>query len=223
MSNRGLSAGMTVHVIQRGNNKARIFESARDSALYLEWLGEAAATYGLAVHAYVLMTNHIHLLCSLANKNSLARTMQSLGIRYTRYFNAAQTRTGTLWEGRFRSCVIDSDAYFIGCSRYIEMASRRRPMCIAGRAIRPTPWGVPTPFSRRMRRTCASGQMTRPAGALTAPYSTNPRLRLMSACAPPPTAASALMRSIISAKSGGREERPDYLDARLRARQRKAA
>ena len=121
MSNRGLSAGMTVHVIQRGNNKARIFESARDSALYLEWLGEAAATYGLAVHAYVLMTNHIHLLCSLANKNSLARTMQSLGIRYTRYFNAAQTRTGTLWEGRFRSCVIDSDAYFIGCSRYIEM------------------------------------------------------------------------------------------------------
>ena len=121
MSNRGLSAGMTVHVIQRGNNKARIFESARDSALYLAWLGEAAATYGLAVHAYVLMTNHIHLLCSLANKNSLARTMQSLGIRYTRYFNAAQTRTGTLWEGRFRSCVIDSDAYFIGCSRYIEM------------------------------------------------------------------------------------------------------
>ncbi len=121
MSNRGLSAGMTVHVIQRGNNKARIFESARDSALYLEWLGEAAATYGLAVHAYVLMTNHIHLLCSLANKNSLARTMQSLGIRYTRYFNAAQTRTGTLWEGRFRSCVIDSDAHFMGCSRYIEM------------------------------------------------------------------------------------------------------
>ena len=121
MSNRGLSAGMTVHVIQRGNNKARIFESARDSALYLEWLGEAAATYGLAVHAYVLMTNHIHLLCSLANKNSLARTMQSLGIRYTRYFNAAQTRTGTLWEGRFRSCVIDNDANFIGCSRYIEM------------------------------------------------------------------------------------------------------
>ena len=112
---------MTVHVIQRGNNKARIFESARDSALYLEWLGEAAQTYGLAVHAYVLMTTHVHLLVSLSGKNSLSRTMQSLGIRYTRYFNAAHTRTGTLWEGRFRSCVIDSDAYFIGCSRYIEM------------------------------------------------------------------------------------------------------
>lgn len=112
---------MTVHVIQRGNNKARIFESARDSALYLTWLGEAAKTYGLAVHAYVLMTNHIHLLASLSGKNSLSRTMQSLGIRYTRYFNAAHARTGTLWEGRFRSCVIDSDAYFIGCARYIEM------------------------------------------------------------------------------------------------------
>lgn len=121
MSNRGLSAGMTVHVIQRGNNKARIFDSARDSARYLEWLAEAAETYGLAIHAYVLMTNHVHLLATLLKKQSLARTMQSLGIRYTRYFNATRERTGTLWDGRFRSCVIDSDAYFLGCARYIEM------------------------------------------------------------------------------------------------------
>jgi putative transposase len=112
---------MAVHVIQRGNNKGRIFESARDSALFLEWLTEAAGTFGLSVHAYVLMTNHFHLLASLGAKDSLARTMQSVGIRHTRYFNGTRARTGTLYEGRYRSCVIETDEYFLGASRYIEM------------------------------------------------------------------------------------------------------
>lgn len=121
MGNRGLSAGMTVHVIQRGNNKGRIFETAKDSSQFLVWLTEAAETFGLSVHAYVLMTNHFHLLATLESDDSLARTMQSLGIRYTRYFNAANERSGTLYEGRYRACVIDRDEHFLGCSRYIEM------------------------------------------------------------------------------------------------------
>jgi len=112
---------MTVHVIQRGNNKGRIFETANDSGQFLVWLAEAAETHGLSVHAYVLMTNHFHLLVTLESKDSLARAMQSLGIRYTRYFNAAHDRSGTLYEGRYRSCAIDRDDYFLGCSRYIEM------------------------------------------------------------------------------------------------------
>jgi putative transposase len=119
---------MTVHVIQRGNNKGRIFETAKDSSLFLAWLTEAAATFGLSVHAYVLMTNHFHLLATLEAKDSLARAMQSLGIRYTRYFNAANERSGTLYEGRYRACVIDRDDYFLGCSRYIEMNPVRAGM-----------------------------------------------------------------------------------------------
>jgi putative transposase len=121
MSYRGFTPGTTVHVLQRGNNKGRVFDSARDSALYLEWLTDSAGSFGLAVHAYVLMTNHIHLLATLGAKDSLARMMQSVGIRYTRYFNGSRERTGTLWEGRYRSCVIAEDDHFLACSRYIEM------------------------------------------------------------------------------------------------------
>ncbi len=119
---------MTVHVIQRGNNKGRVFDSAKDSGFYLAWLTDAAKTFGLTVHAYVLMTNHIHLLATLHAKNALARTMQSVGIRYTRYFNATRTRTGTLWDGRYRSCVISRDEYFLACARYIEMNPVRAGM-----------------------------------------------------------------------------------------------
>ena len=131
MSYRGLAPGMTVHVIQRGNNRQRVFDSAKDSAFFLAWLTEAATTYGLSVHAYVLMSNHIHLLATLSAKDSLARAMQSVGIRYTRYFNATRTRTGTLWEGRYRSCAIDRDDYFLGCSRYIEMNPVRAGLAAA--------------------------------------------------------------------------------------------
>ncbi len=128
MSYRGLAPGMTVHVIQRGNNKGRIFETAKDSGQFLAWLAETAEAYGLSVHAYVLMTNHFHLLATLQSKDSLARCMQSLGIRYTRYFNAVNARSGTLYEGRYRSCVIDRNEHFLGCSRYIEMNPVRAGM-----------------------------------------------------------------------------------------------
>jgi putative transposase len=136
MSFRGFSPGTTVHVLQRGNNKGRIFDSAKDSALYLEWLTEAAQAFGLSVHAYVLMTNHIHLLASLGSKDSLARVMQSVGIRYTRYFNGTRERTGTLWEGRYRSCVIEREDDFLACSRYIEMNPVRAGLAAAPEVYR---------------------------------------------------------------------------------------
>jgi putative transposase len=110
-----------LHVIQRGNNRQAIFFEPEDYRQYLEWLGEAAHEYGLAIHAYVLMTNHVHLLAAPADGESLPRTMQSLGRRYVRYVNRGHRRTGTLWEGRYRAAPVDSGAYFFDCCRYIEL------------------------------------------------------------------------------------------------------
>ena len=110
-----------LHVIQRGNNRSALFFAPDDYAQYRLWLAEAAAAYGCAVHAYVLMTNHVHLLLTPARAESLPRTMQSLGRRYVRYANDTYRRTGTLWEGRYRAAPIDSEAYFLACSRYIEL------------------------------------------------------------------------------------------------------
>jgi putative transposase len=114
-------AGQPLHVIQRGNNKGDIFFTHQDAVNFLKWLGEAADKHGLAVHAYVLMPNHIHLLASPAQPESLPRTMQTLGRRYVGHINALRARTGTVWEGRYRAAVVDTDAYFFRCSRYIEM------------------------------------------------------------------------------------------------------
>lgn len=110
-----------LHVIQRGNNRRRIFFGDEDVRRYRDWLAEAAAAYGCAIHAYVLMPNHVHLLLTPARAESLPRLMQSLGRRYVRFVNAQRRRTGTLWEGRYRAAPIDSDAYFLLCSRYIEL------------------------------------------------------------------------------------------------------
>jgi putative transposase len=114
-------AGQPLHVIQRGNGSGRIFFTEADFAQYRAWLIEAAQAYGLAVHAYVLMPDHVHLLVTPSSAESLPRTMQSLGRRYVRHINARTGRTGTLWEGRYRAAPIDSDEYFIACCRYIEM------------------------------------------------------------------------------------------------------
>ena len=113
-------ADQPLHVIQRGNNKQAIFFADEDYALYRRWLAEAAEAYGCAIHAYVLMPNHVHFLLTPGAKDSLPRLMQSLGRRYVRYINAAHGRSGTLWEGRYRAAPIDEDAYFLACCRYIE-------------------------------------------------------------------------------------------------------
>jgi putative transposase len=117
-----------LHVIQRGNNRSAIFFAEDDYERYRGWLAEAASDYGLRVHAYVLMTNHVHVLATPAREDSLPRVMQSLGRRYVRHVNATYRRSGTLWEGRYRAAPIDSDAYFLVCCRYIELNPVRAKM-----------------------------------------------------------------------------------------------
>jgi putative transposase len=124
--------GQPLHVIQRGNNRGAIFFADGDYARYREWLAAAAEDYGCAVHAYVLMTNHVHLLATPREADSLPRALQSLGRRYVGYVNATYQRTGTLWEGRYRAAPIDSEAYFLACCRYIELNPVR-----AGMVVRP--------------------------------------------------------------------------------------
>jgi len=95
--------GLPHHLIQRGNNRQSIFIDEVDCTRFLDELAELAAPHGLAVHAYVLMPNHVHLLATPVAGDTLARLMQALGRRYVRWFNARHRRTGTLWEGRYRS------------------------------------------------------------------------------------------------------------------------
>src|SRR5690349_15414019 len=113
-------ADQPLHVIQRGNNRQAIFFEDQDYELYHEWLAFAAHKHDCAIHAYVLMTNHVHLLITPSSAGSLPRMMQSLGRRYVRMINVRYRRSGTLWEGRYKAAPLDSDAYFFACSRYIE-------------------------------------------------------------------------------------------------------
>lgn len=113
--------GHPVHVIQRGNNRGQVFFGGEDGKKYLDWLAAAATQHGLAIHAYVLMSNHIHLLASPEHSQSLPRAMRDVNWHYSRYVNQTQERTGSLWEGRYRASVLDSDSYFFSCSRYIEL------------------------------------------------------------------------------------------------------
>jgi putative transposase len=109
------------HIIQRGNNRSACFYSEQDYECYLEWLFEYSEMHGCDVHAYVLMTNHVHLLITPTDSIGPAKLMKALGQRYVQYINRSYKRTGTLWEGRFRSCVTDDERYVLGCYRYIEL------------------------------------------------------------------------------------------------------
>jgi putative transposase len=117
---RLVMAGQAHHVLQRGNNRQPVFFDDEGRRLYLRWLGEAAASEGCALHAYALMTNHVHLMLMPARAESISRLMQSVGRRYVGYVNRAHGRTGTLWEGRYKSTVLDSETYVLACQRYIE-------------------------------------------------------------------------------------------------------
>jgi putative transposase len=113
--------GCAHHLIQRGHNRDTIFLSDADRAAYLSFLRDAARAERVAVHAYVLMDNHVHLLVTPENDTGLSRMMQSLGRRYVGWFNHAHARSGTLWEGRFRGTIIDSEHYLMACMRYIDL------------------------------------------------------------------------------------------------------
>ena len=116
------------HVIQRGNDRQLIFRDASDYGIFLGWLRESAKQFNVAIHAYVLMSNHLHLLASPADNTGLGRMMQWVGRHYVPYFNHKYERSGTLWQGRYKTAVIDSERYFLTCSRYIELNPVRAGM-----------------------------------------------------------------------------------------------
>ncbi len=120
--------GQPQHVIQRGNNRQDIFRADADYHFYLEKLAEAANKHQCDVHAYVLMTNHVHLLATPRQDNSIAKMMQSEGRYYVQYFNRCYRRTGTLWEGRYKATLIDTEQYLLTCMRYIELNPVRANM-----------------------------------------------------------------------------------------------
>ncbi len=109
------------HLIQRGNNRQAIFADAQDCERFLAELGELLKAHSVALHAYVLMPNHLHMLATPVSKDSLSKLMQALGRRYVGWFNRRHQRTGGLFEGRFRTSVIEADRYLLACSRYIEL------------------------------------------------------------------------------------------------------
>ncbi|HHH38924.1 MAG TPA: transposase [Sedimenticola sp.] len=113
--------GQPQHVIQRGNNRDIMFADALDYRFYLDTLADACRRFGCAVHAYVCMTNHVHMLMTPEAGDAISQVMQSLGRRYVQYFNYRYRRTGTLWEGRYRATVIDAEPYLLICHRYIEL------------------------------------------------------------------------------------------------------
>ena len=124
--------GIPWHIIQRGNNRTACFHAEEDYQSYLHYLEEFATKFGCAIHAYILMTNHVHLLLTPAPPDSAALLMKNLGQRYVQYINRTYKRSGTLWEGRFRSCLTQTEDYVLACYRYIELNPVR-----AGMVVRP--------------------------------------------------------------------------------------
>lgn len=117
-----------LHIIQRGNNRQACFFADEDYQVYLEWLREHAVKNGCQIHAYVLMTNHVHLLLSSGDPDAAGVMMKALGQRYVQYVNRTYQRSGTLWEGRFRSCLTQDEGYLLSCQRYIELNPVRANM-----------------------------------------------------------------------------------------------
>jgi putative transposase len=120
--------GIPWHIIQRGNNRTACFYCADDYHRYLKYLAEQAAKYGCDIHAYCLMTNHVHLLIMPMRQDGAGLMMKHLEQRYVQYINRTYRRSGTLWEGRFKSCLAQSEHYLLACYRYIELNPVRTGM-----------------------------------------------------------------------------------------------
>lgn len=112
---------MPQHVIQRGVDRQAVFFRAQDYELYLETLRTAASRYDCAIHAFVLMTNHTHLLITPGTERSLPLLLQAIGRGYVQKLNRKYDRTGTLWQGRYKASLIQDDRYLLTCYRYIEL------------------------------------------------------------------------------------------------------
>lgn len=122
------AVGIPQHIVQRGVNRQACFTDDSDIAAYVHWLHEGASKYGVQIHAWVFMTNHVHLLVTPLQETAASKMMQHIGRLYVRHFNYRYERTGTLWEGRFHSCLIQQDQYFLACQRYIELNPVRAGM-----------------------------------------------------------------------------------------------
>lgn len=120
--------GVPQHIVQRGNNRQVCFASDEDMKAYLNWLKEFSKKYLVDVHAWVLMTNHVHILCTPYEDGAVSKMMQSIGRMYVRYYNYTYQRSGTLWEGRFKSSLIQSERYLLELHRYIELNPVRADM-----------------------------------------------------------------------------------------------
>jgi putative transposase len=146
--------GVPLHIVQRGNNHAPCFFAEGDRYDYLDWLCDAAEHHGVAIHAYALMANHVHLLATPARSHGVSAMMQTLGRRYVRHVNQKHSRSGTLWEGRFKACLVDSERYVLAAYRYIDLnpvragivtepAAYRWSSYCANAGMGPQPWLQP--------------------------------------------------------------------------------
>lgn len=120
--------GVPVHVVQRGHSREPVFFEAQDYATYVHWLREAAVKYAVAIHAFVLMTNHVHLLVTPSEAASVSRFMQFIGRRYVPYINHKYGKSGSVWEGRYKASLVQEDRYFLTVMRYIELNPVRAGM-----------------------------------------------------------------------------------------------
>ena len=135
-------SGLPYHVVQRGNNREACFIESENYQFYLELWKELSTRYGAAVHAYVLMTNHVHFLVTPDNDTAISDTMKVAGSRYAQYINKKYRRTGTLWEGRHRSSLVQSEHYLLTCLRYIELNPVRAQMVTRPEEYRWSSYGI---------------------------------------------------------------------------------
>ena len=119
---------IAAHVVQRGNNRQAIFFDDNDYRVYLDWAHQAAERYDCAIHAYVLMTNHVHILLTPTTQHAVSAMVQYLGRHYGPYINRVYHRSGTLWEGRFKAHLVQEQRYLLACYRYIELNPVRAGM-----------------------------------------------------------------------------------------------
>ena len=139
--------GYPYHIVQRGNNREACFVEPENYQCYLDLWKVNAKRYGIAVHAYCLMTNHIHFLVTPKHADSISRATSVIGSRYAWYFNKSYQRTGTIWEGRHKHSLVQTDRYFLTCCRYIEMnpvvaGMVRKPVEYRWSSNRVNAWGA---------------------------------------------------------------------------------
>lgn len=133
---RVILANVPLHLVQRGHNRQACFLAATDYEFYLACLQRAAELHGCLIHAYVLMTNHVHVVLTPLTTTAPARMMRTLNQQYVQYVNRKHGRSGTLWEGRYRSCLTQDDHYLLMCHRYVELNPVRAGMVAIPEAYR---------------------------------------------------------------------------------------